>query len=376
MAPSSSLNLLKDLIAVRTDAGEVDGVAFVAAWFRERNIEHVVQELDGVPMNVVGTIGRGQRSIMLHAHIDTVPPGDASAWSSDPFRAVERDGHLVGRGSVDDKGCLAAMLCALDRLRADEASLPGRVVLAAVGGEERGGLGTQLLVREGIRTEAAIVGEATSLRPLVAHKGCLRLWVTVLGVAAHASRPDLGVNSIVGLARLIPALEALAHRVAQRHDRLTGSASLAITTVQGGSALNMIPDRCTLSVDRRLVPQERYEDALAEIDAVLAQVEIEHGVRCRREVHRFIAPAHCTSDELVAGVRRSIAGVTGTEPEVGGLFATCDMSFLVNDANIPTLVLGPGDTEEAHQYNEKLDLSQLLQAEAIYATIVRDWLTR
>jgi succinyl-diaminopimelate desuccinylase len=376
MEGASSLELLKELIAVRTDEGEADGVAFVAAWCRERGIEHVVQELDGVPLNVVATIGRGARSIMLNAHIDTVPPGDASAWSGDPYRAVERDGHLVGRGSVDDKGCLAAMMCAFDRLRAEEDSLPGRVVLAAVGAEERGGLGTKLLVREGVRTEAAIVGEATALRPLVAHKGCLRLWVTVLGVAAHASRPDLGVNSIVGLATLIPALEALAARVAQRHDGLTGSASLAITTVRGGSALNMIPDRCVVSIDRRLVPQERYEDALAEIDEVLAQVEAEGGVRCSREVHRFIASARTESDELVDMVRRSISAVTGADPGIGGLFATCDMSFLANDADIPTLILGPGDTEEAHQYDEKLDLRQLRQAEDVYVTIVRDWLAR
>jgi acetylornithine deacetylase/succinyl-diaminopimelate desuccinylase family protein len=372
----SSIELLKELIAVRTDEGEVDGVAFVAAWCRERGIDHVVQELDGVPLNVVATIGRGARSIMLNAHIDTVPPGDASGWSSDPYRAVERDGQIVGRGSVDDKGCLSAMMCAFARLREDEATLPGRVVLAAVGGEERGGLGTKLLVREGIRTEAAIVGEATALRPLVAHKGCLRLWVTLLGVAAHASRPDLGVNSIVGLARLIPALEALAARVAQRHDALTGSASLAITTVHGGSALNMIPDRCVISIDRRLVPQERYEEALAEIDEVLAQVEVEHGVRCRREVHRFIAPAQTSSEELVATVRRSVAVVTGADPDIGGLYATCDMSFLANDAGIPTLIFGPGDTEEAHKYDEKLDLRQLHQAEDIYTTIVRDWLAR
>lgn len=376
MESDSSLKLLKELIAIRTDEGESEGVSFVAAWCRHRGIDHVVQELDGIPLNVVATIGNGPRSIMFHAHIDTVPPGDATEWSGDPYRAVERDGYLVGRGSVDDKGCLAAMMSAFERLRAEESTLPGRVVLAAVGAEERGGLGTKLLIREGIRTDAAIVGEATALRPLVAHKGCLRLWVTVIGVAAHASRPDLGVNSIVGLATLIPALEALAARVRLRHDALTGSASLAITTVRGGSALNMIPDRCIVSIDRRLVPQEQFEDALAEIDEVLVQLEANHGVRCRREVHRYIASADTRSDELIQSVQRSVTAVTGADAGVGGLFATCDMSFLVNDANIPTLILGPGETDEAHQYDEKLDLRQFHLATDTYVTIARDWLTR
>jgi acetylornithine deacetylase/succinyl-diaminopimelate desuccinylase family protein len=324
-------------------------------------------------MNVVAVIGEGPRSLMFNAHIDTVPPGNRDEWITDPYQAIERNGYLFGRGTVDDKGCLAAMMAAFESL-ANEKALAGRVILAAVGAEERGGLGTKLLVQQGPAADAAIVGEATGLRPLVAHKGCLRLWVTVFGVAAHASRPDLGINSILGVAPVITALDGLAHEVAQRRDPLTGTASLVLTTLHGGTALNMVPDRCVLSIDRRLVPQETLEDALAEIDRTLARVRDEHGVRCERQVHRFIPPSRTSSEEFVALVRRHAEAVTGSEQEPGGLYATCDMSFLANDGGIPTLILGPGDVEEAHQYNEKLDVAQLRQAETIYRRIALDWL--
>jgi succinyl-diaminopimelate desuccinylase len=131
-----------------------------------------------------------------------------------------------------------------------------------------------------------------------------------------------------------------------------------------------------LSIDRRLVPQELYDDALAEIDDALAGVRERHGVRCEREVHRFIAPSRTSSDEFIALVRRHAEAVTGRDQAPAGLYATCDMSFLANDGQIPTLILGPGDVEEAHQYNEKLDLAQLHLAEEVYRGIALDWLSR
>jgi len=373
---TNSLQLLKDLIAIRTDCGEQDGVAFVADWCRQRGFEHEVQSLDGKPLNVIASIGEGPRSLMLNAHIDTVPPGSLQHWDTDPYEATERDGYLFGRGAVDDKGCLAAMMAAFEALATEPSKLGGRVILAAVGAEERGGLGTKLLVEQGPAADAAIVGEATALRPLIAHKGCLRVWVTVHGVTTHASRPDLGVNSILGVAPVIAALDELAHEVAQRSDPLTGTASLVLTTLHGGTALNMVPDRCVLSIDRRLVPQERYVDALAEIDAALAGVRERHGVRCDQEVHRFIAPSRTSSEEFIELVRRHAEAITGSEKSPAGLYATCDMSFLANEGNIPTLILGPGDVEEAHQYNEKLDLADFDLAQELYRRIALDWLSR
>jgi acetylornithine deacetylase/succinyl-diaminopimelate desuccinylase family protein len=373
---SAAPQILRDLVAIRTDDGEGEGVAYVAEWCRRHGFAHEVQSLDGQPLNVVASVGDGSRSLMFNAHIDTVPPGDRAGWDSDPYQAVERDGFLFGRGAVDDKGCLAAMMAAFEALAGAPERLGGKLILAAVGAEERGGLGTKLLVQRGPSAEAAIVGEATALRPLIAHKGCLRVWVTVHGVAAHASRPDLGVNSILGVAPVISALDELSREVAQRSDPLTGTASLVLTTLHGGTALNMVPDRCVLSIDRRLVPQELYDDALAEIDDALAGVRERHGVRCEREVHRFIAPSRTSSDEFIALVRRHAEAVTGRDQAPAGLYATCDMSFLANDGQIPTLILGPGDVEEAHQYNEKLDLAQLHLAEEVYRGIALDWLSR
>ncbi|MFI5339524.1 MAG: M20 family metallopeptidase [Candidatus Methylomirabilales bacterium] len=181
-------DLVFDLIAIPSFGVQEEAiVGYLVKRFGSQGIHCRVTELDGKPLNVVAEVGEGPRAIVLNSHVDTVPPGDPAPWLTDPLTPVEKDGLVYGRGAMDAKGCLTAMIVAFETLARKRDGLPGRVILTAVGAEERGGLGTKTEVARGLKADAAIVGESSCLVPMVAHKGVLRLEVEVTGRAAsHA----------------------------------------------------------------------------------------------------------------------------------------------------------------------------------------------
>lgn len=369
--------LLAELIAIPSFAPpqEEAMAAYLARRLAREGIPSRITEADGTPLNVVAEIGEGRRAIVLNSHLDTVPPGDRSLWSTDPLTAVERDGRLYGRGAGDAKGPLAAMVLAFETL-ARRRNLPGRVILMAVGAEERGGLGTQAEVARGVDAQAAIIGESTGLVPMLAHKGVLRLEVEVQGKAAHASDPALGINAIVGMAPVISALDRLATAVRERRDRHTGRASLAISTIGGGVALNVIPARCAISIDRRVLPGETEADAAREIlDTVEAALPRTTGLAAQVRTVRFVPPAVTDAGAPIVRVaERAAAEVLGAAVTATGFTATCDMTYLVNGAKVPTVILGPGGIDVAHQANESIELADVARAVEVYLRIVDGWM--
>jgi len=151
-------HLLCELIAIPSYAAQEETIlGYLAQRFQGQRIHCRLTELDGKPLNVIAEIGAGSRTIVLNSHVDTVPPGDTALWHTDPLVPVEKDGRIYGRGAMDAKGCLAAMIVAFEELARRRDDLPGRVILMAVGGEERGGLGTKTEVANGLRANAALV---------------------------------------------------------------------------------------------------------------------------------------------------------------------------------------------------------------------------
>ena len=264
--------LLCDLVAIPSHGGQEGAIIqYLMERFARQDIPCRVTAVDGKPLNVVAEIGQGPRTFLLNSHVDTVPPGDPALWATDPLIPVEKNGRIYGRGAEDAKGCLASMIVAFERLAMRRDALPARVVLMAVGAEERGGLGTQAEMAKGFTADAAIIGESTHLVPMLAHKGVLRLEIEVAGRAAHASDPDAGINAIVAVAPIVSALDQLAAAVRRRTDPFVGKASLVISTIAGGVALNVIPAQCVITIDRRVLPQETEADVLGEIVAVVNQ---------------------------------------------------------------------------------------------------------
>jgi succinyl-diaminopimelate desuccinylase len=368
--------LLSELIAIPSCSGQEEAVVdYLVQRFGSQGIPCRVTELDGKPLNVVAEIGAGPRAIVLNSHVDTVPPGDRAPWHTDPFTPVEKDGLIYGRGAMDAKGCLTAMIVAFETLARRHDSLPGRVILMAVGAEERGGLGTKMEVAKGLKAGAAIVGESTHLVPMVAHKGVLRLEVEVAGRAAHASDPEAGINAIVAMGPILMALNELATVVRRRSELLTGQASLVISTISGGVALNVIPATCVISIDRRVLPTETEEAATREIVGVVNQaLPAVSGARVEVRKVRFVPPASTDSQEpIVAAAEQAASSILGRPIQAAGFSATCDMTYLVNNGGIPTVILGPGDIGVAHQANEHIAIDQMALAVDVYLSTVEAW---
>jgi acetylornithine deacetylase/succinyl-diaminopimelate desuccinylase family protein len=371
-----AVGILNDLIRIRScDSDETAIVEYLEKRLAGQGVSCTVLEKDGKPLTLVAEVGSGERSLMFNAHTDTVALGDLSNWDTDPLDPVERDGRIYGRGACDDKGSLAAMLVAFESLLRDGSwQNQGRLILAAVGGEERGGTGTQLLVEKGFTADAAVIGECTDLQPVIAHKGALRLEVITQGVLAHASEPEQGVNAIDAMAPLIMRLKELSRQIEKRVDPLCSHATLSVTTIRGGVALNVIPDECVISIDRRLIPCETEQAAWHEIEEALTDEAARHGIKFRLRRVRCLPPAKVEADEEIVRVCTAALGdQVDSRACPTGFKASCDMTFLVNGAHIPTVVIGPGPLDMAHKANEWVDVNQLEAAACLYEDIARRW---
>lgn len=381
-------------------AGATGALETLRDWLRMRGIDGELRAKDGAVLSMSATV-RGNRHgsktlplegrrLIFNSHIDTVPPSDVERWRYPYLSPTEVDGRLYGLGACDAKGCVAAMAAAFVLL-AESWRGPSDLELMIVDGEERGGLGTRMEVERGMEG-SVIVGEPTSLVPMIAAKGTLRAHITAHGKPAHSSQPDAGVNAIYPIAALVHELEALAPEVALQTERWTGHASLAVTTIAGGTAPNVIPARCTIHVDRRLVPGEQARDAQAQIEEAVERVQQKYpDAEIRVEVLRIleapVTPEDAPIVEITRAVGKSIRDdlvpsgserqeTSGPTPDIAGFTACCDLSFIVHDAGLPGVIWGPGSLDQAHQVNEHLPLSEFERSVEAYRLAGLEWQQR
>jgi acetylornithine deacetylase/succinyl-diaminopimelate desuccinylase-like protein len=302
-------------------------------------------------------------TFLLCSHSDVVPVQDEGQW--DP---VVRDGRLIGRGACDAKGAIAAMIEACERLAERRGELRGTLILACVADEESDAEGALALVSRGLRADAAIIGEPTSNIAVLSSRGAVRLAVRFHGRAAHASSPSQGVNAIYGAARFILAMESLDAELIARGSM----GSCAATIVDGGSKLNVVPEACTVQVDRRLGPSETSAAAVGEIESRLSRVA-EEAPGLSYELSR----AGITVEAFGLGADFEFAtrllSALG-QPSPGPIFrAVSDAPHLIA-AGIPTAILGPGSLDTAHSSSELVEVQDLEVAAALYERAVRAYL--
>jgi len=306
--------------------------------------------------------------LMLLTHLDTVPAGDREAWRFPPFEGVVHEGRLYGRGAADAKGPLASMLGGLKALIDSGVELCGELVFAAVADEELESQGVRRLLASGLKADYAIVGEPTSLQVCIAHKGRLVLSINFLGRSAHASAPDLGVNPIQIAARFIERLDDLSKKLLEKHHQLLGSPTISPTIIRGGIKDNMIPDSLELIIDRRVLPQEDLETIVGELDELSKESAKRYNADSRLRIIRWVPPAEVDRrSPIVLAAIKAIEEVLKIKGEVRGFQATCDMSYLVNNAGIQSVILGPGSLEQAHAIDEWVSVEELVSAAKIYA---------
>lgn len=351
-ATHPAVGLLREMIRFPSLSGDEVALAdFITEHVESRGID-VMRHDD----NIYFSLGEGPRGLLFNTHLDVVPP--SSEHPFDPFDPVVRDGMLYGRGSVDAKASGAAMTTALLELAGAGWTPPGgRLTVALTTHEETGGAynGLEALRPHLPEHHAGIVGEPTDLQPCVAQKGLLILKLHAHGTTAHAARSHLGDNAILRAARDIDRLEALS---LDREDPHLGAPTLTVTTIEGGTARNVVPDRCTMAVDIRTTSAYTHDEIVG---------MIEETVESEVEVHsdRFIPVA---TDEDAAIVRACRAAVPNAEPF--GSPTASDWIFL---HDIPVVKLGPGSSDRSHTPEERIPIVEVERAVDVYTSIAQHY---
>jgi acetylornithine deacetylase len=262
---------------------------------------------------------------------------------------------------------MAAMLAAF----ASAVLAPERVASISVAflmGEEIGHEGAQHLAASGFRPDEAVIGEPTGLDVVVAHKGVLRWRVTTTGTSAHSANPGAGVNAIGMMARLIRNLETeLIPTLGTHRHPLLGSPTLSVGRIAGGREVNVVPDRCTIDVDRRLLPGESWTTVRDELDGLMASIATEvPGFEAIVEppYQENTAVETDAASPIARLAIEAVRRVDGPHPVRGVSYCT-DATYL-SAAGVPCVVLGPGHIEQAHTGTEYVDIRQVVKAAAIY----------
>jgi len=406
------VDLLRELIAIPSlDGDESEAQRAVAAWLRDAGLDVDEWDIDlaalaahpdwcheverDEALGVVGWTGapRGGRDLMLNGHIDVVPAGDESMWSSPPFSPVVRDGLVYGRGAADMKGGLCCALAAARAVHDAGVRLRGRLSVASVVGEEDGGTGTLATLLRGHAAQGAVVAEPTRLRLVTAQAGSLMFRLTVTGLAAHACVREEGVSAVEMFISLLAALRRLeAARCAAEPDGEIASSSprvagaprsplfagyrlpwpIEVGTVRAGDWASSVPDT--------LVAEGRYGVAVGE-DAGEARRALEDAVACAAAADPWLAghpprvewwggrfdPAETPADDPVAvAVSSAAVSVMGATPPAEGVTYGADMRLLANTGGIPTVMFGPGDVRVAHRPDEYVPLADLEAAARVF----------
>ena len=373
--------LLSDMVRIesvnplcgKSGSGEAGMVAYICRRLDEWEIPYTLQEALPGRFNVLAHLkGSGTGALCLEAHTDTVP---AEKMCIPPFEPQIRDGRLYGRGSVDDKGSVAAMLYALYLLKSHDLKPVADIYFAAAAEEEVSYRGVLRLLDEGIPFDAAIVGEGTDVHICRACKGNLRFKIVTRGLAGHSSRPWEGRNAIAAMAEVISCLERkLPPLYEKKRHPLLGPPTLNISLIRGGKLINIVPDYCEIQLDRRTLPGESFEDVRREIDDCLREL-LESHPEYEVEVEEPFGVDYAMEVEEDAYIVRTATAacdaILGEHCVEGGYFS-CDATKFPR-AGIPAVVLGPGSILQAHTDDEYIPLADLVKAAEVYAQICLDF---
>ena len=362
--------LLSDLVSINSinpdlvpgSPGEGEIANYVARWLERAGLDvELVESVSGRP-NVVGIAHGtgGGKTLLLNGHMDTV----GIAGMPDAHQPVIKEGRLYGRGSYDMKGGVAA--CMLAIAEAKKQHLRGDVIFTGVIDEEYASLGTMDLAKR-FQADGAIVAEFTELQLILAHRGFVWLEVETIGKAAHGSRPDLGVDAIVKMGKVLMELEKLDQKLRSNPTHpLLGSGSLHASLITGGQELSSYPERCILSAERRTLPGETPEAVEAEFLQIVQELQSSDSsfqAVIRRGIDR--SPLETPEEaEIVQTIQSASTRVLHHSSPIAGVQFWTDAAVL-SAAGIPSVLFGPAGTG-AHAVEEWVDLASVRSCAEIY----------
>ncbi len=360
MANETVRSLTEALVAIPSHEDETEAGEYIADWL-SRETDATVQVDDAG--NVIARRGQGSPSLALVGHHDVVDP-DPSQVDEDGYLVEEHDGRLYGRGAADMKGAVAAMMLAMR-----DADPDAELVFASFAGEELGGVGARAAIEEGFTADYAVVGEGSAayetdgaIDVAIAHKGRRGSTIEATGRSAHASEPGAGENAIYRATDAIdvirdldaPASTVFGHDV---------EGSLVVTEIEGGSGWNVIPDRCSVTVDERTVPGDRAD---------LQTVESIEGVTWT--VDQDLPPMECDEPTFADSVQNTASAAQDRDVQQVIKPHATDAGWLA-DAGVACVVCGPAEPGEAHTRSESVSIDLLEAARETYVRLADAWPT-
>ena len=341
---------------------------FVYGYFEERGVDVELKEVLPNRPNVIARVAGRDRSrqIIFEAHLDTVA---TVGMTIDPFEPCVKDGKMFGRGSCDTKGGMAAMMHAVAEVVRLREQPSCDVVFAGTIDEEFSYRGVADYCR-GLTAEAAIVAEPTELKPVVASKGLVRFVIATTGVAAHSAKPHLGKNAIEQMARVIQAIQADAGRLSKQRHALLGPATCNIGVIRGGVQINFVPASCEIEIDRRLLPGETIDGVLANYQSILDELAKEHSIEAKiGEPLLTDVPLETRTDtQVVETIRNVLADLGHDDQPIGVPF--CSDASKFGAVGIPSIILGPGNIDQAHAAIEYIECDQVIAAAEVYRRFI------
>lgn len=398
------IQFLRKLVSFPSVTGDEAGIQkFIAKRLEEMDLHVDVWEPDHeelknhpayVPVegdykdrpNVVGLykgLGGG-RSLLFNGHVDVIPAGSLSAWSSEPWSGTIQENRLYGRGSSDMKSGLASMTMALDALIACGIKLKGDVILEYTMDEELSGNGTLACVMRGYQADAGICCETSSLH---VQPGCIgRIWfeISVQGKPAGIQRRFEGVNAIekgYEIVRAVANLEQI--RITELKHPLypdnRSSIPCMVTMFDSGSFPSAFPDTCLLQGSIASLPGEETEEVKrALVDHIEDFSSRDPWLRDHPPEVKF--KGYCgdsaeipTDHPIVTTLGENYQRILGKAPQITGRQGAADIRYLIKYGNTPTVIFGPGLTEQMHATNEWVNMDDVIHATKVLAFTIMDW---
>lgn len=372
-------NNLSNLVRVKSLSTHESAVAGVLkAMMEEAGFDEVFT--DGLG-NVIGRIGNGPRTVAFDGHIDTVDVGNPSNWSFDPFCGEVRDGFVHGRGSVDQKGGVAAFVTAGRILK--ETGIGEEFTLYFVGSvmeEDCDGLCWKYIIEEdGIRPEVVISTEPTNLNLYIGQRGRMEIVIEFFGLSAHGSAPERGENAIYMASRVALEIEKL--NEALPSDPFLGKGSVTISEIVSGSpSLCAVADYARIHLDRRLTLGETKESALGEIDQIIRGMKAKASILSYKEkaytgleygMEKYYPTWKIPEDDLfVKAGKDAFYRVFEREARPGKWTFSTNGVTINGIYGIPVIGFGPGNEIFAHAPDEKVPVDDLVSASAFYAAFI------
>jgi len=353
------------------DQGNHEIIQLLATWFEQLGFSISIHQVPDSrnKFNLLAKLGNGEGGLLLSGHSDTVP-FDENRWQSDPFNIVEKDDKFFGLGTCDMKGFFAFILQVCKSLNAKQLKKP--LYILATADEETTMAGARFFAQtQDIKPDVAIIGEPTSLVPVVMHKGHMSHRITVEGQSGHSSKPNLGVNAIEIMYQVIGELIAMKEKLALNYRNQAFDVTeptLNLGAIKGGDNSNRICGYCELDLDMRSLPGMTDSELINLLGEAIKPIAEKY-------------PGRVSFDELHPSSpsfeQKTSSHLVSLAEEISGHHC-CAVNYateapFIQQLGCQTIVLGPGSIDQAHQPNEFLAMSEISKTEQILSAMVHKY---